>query len=64
MGIRASILLLNFGIMRLIYIQDSTVSWAVERGATIDLLTVGNTTFTGDIRYSINMEDPHDWALR
>ena len=44
--------------------QDSTVSWAVERGKTIDLLTVGNTTFTGDNRYSINLEDPHDWALR
>ena len=44
--------------------QDSLVTWGVQRKDTIDLLTVGNTTFTGDNRYSVQFQNPTDWVLR
>jgi hypothetical protein len=30
----------------------------------MDLLTVGNTTFTGDSRYAVVFQNPTDWVLR
>jgi hypothetical protein len=44
--------------------QDSVVSWAVQRQETMELLTVGNTTFTGDSRYAVAFQNPTDWVLR
>ena len=44
--------------------QDSLVTWGVQRKDTIDLLTGGNTTFTGDNRYSVQFQNPTDWVLR
>jgi len=43
--------------------QSATVSWSVNRGSSMDLLTVGNTTFTGDQRYSVVFQNPTNWAL-
>jgi len=43
--------------------QSATVSWSVNRGTSMDLLTVGNTTFSGDQRYSVVFQNPTDWAL-
>lgn len=43
--------------------QSATVSWSVSRGSSIDLLTVGNTTFAGDPRYSVVFQNPTNWAL-
>ena len=44
-------------------LQSATVSWSVNRGTSMDLLTVGNTTFSGDQRYSVVFQNPTDWAL-
>ncbi|XP_023345934.1 uncharacterized protein LOC111714927, partial [Eurytemora carolleeae] len=49
---------------RIFMLQDSLVTWGVQRKDTIDLLTVGNTTFTGDNRYSVQFQNPTDWVLR
>jgi len=38
--------------------QSATVSWSVQRKSTMDLLTVGNTTFTGDQRVSVQVGNP------
>ena len=43
--------------------QSATVSWSVNRGSSMDLLTVGNTTFSGDQRYSVVFQNPTNWAL-
>jgi len=43
--------------------QGATVSWSVQRESTMDLLTVGNTTFTGDQRISVHLLNPTNWAL-
>ena len=44
--------------------QATTVSWSVDKGSsTMDLLTLDNTTFTGDPRYSIVVQNPTNWAL-
>lgn len=43
--------------------QSATVSWSVQRGVSMDLLTVGNTTFSGDPRYSVVFQNPTNWAL-
>ena len=40
------------------------VSWAVQRQESMDLLTVGNTTFTGDNRFAVVFQNPTDWVLR
>lgn len=46
-------------------IQESVVSWAHHRGSDgIDLLTVGNTTFSVDPRYTVQFQNPTNWALR
>ena len=40
------------------------MSWSVDKGSsTMDLLTLDNTTFTGDPRYSIVVQNPTNWAL-
>ena len=40
------------------------MSWSVDKGSsTMDLLTLDNTTFTGDSRYSIVVQNPTNWAL-
>jgi len=43
--------------------QSATVSWSVNRGSSMDLLTVGNTTFSGDQRYFVVFQNPTNWAL-
>jgi len=41
-----------------------TVSWSVDRGSsTLDLLTLDNTTFSADPRYSLVFQNPTNWAL-
>ena len=40
------------------------MSWSVDRGSsTMDLLTLDNTTFTADPRYSVVFQNPTNWAL-
>ena len=44
--------------------QVALVSWSVRReDASLDLLTVGNLTFSGDDRYSILHQPPNNWVL-
>ena len=43
--------------------QTALVSWAVSRNTTLDLLTVGNMTFSGDPRYSIIHQKHNNWVL-
>ena len=43
--------------------QWALVSWAVSRETTLDLLTVGNMTFSGDTRYSILHQKNNNWVL-
>ena len=35
----------------------------MSRGSTLDLLTVGNMTFSGDPRYSILHQKMNNWVL-
>ena len=40
------------------------VSWSVTRpDSSLDLLTVGNLTFSGDSRYSVLHQPTNDWVL-
>ena len=39
------------------------MSWSVSRDASLDLLTVGNLTFSGDDRHSILRQRHNDWVL-
>ena len=39
------------------------MSWSVSRGTTLDLITVGNTTFSMDPRYSILQQNINNWVL-
>ena len=40
------------------------MSWSVRReDSSLDLLTVGNLTFSGDERYSILHQHPNNWVL-
>ena len=40
------------------------MSWSVRReDASLDLLTVGNLTFSGDDRYSILHQSHNNWVL-
>ena len=40
------------------------MSWSVRReDSSLDLLTVGNLTFSGDERYSILHQPPNNWVL-
>merc|ERR1719232_1619384 len=43
--------------------QKSIVSWSVSRETSLDLLTVGNLTFSGDPRHSILRQRHNDWVL-
>ena len=44
--------------------QSTTVSWSVDRGSsTMDLLTLDNSTFSGDPRFSVVFQNPTNWAL-
>ena len=45
------------------FIQNSIVSWSVSRETSLDLLTVGNLTFSGDPRHSILRQRHNDWVL-
>ena len=46
-----------------IIFQTSLVSWSVARGTNLDLLTVGNMTFSRDPRYSILHQNLNNWVL-
>ena len=40
------------------------MSWSVRReDSSLDLITVGNLTFSGDGRYSILHQPPNNWVL-
>ena len=44
--------------------QSTTVSWSVDHGSsTMDLLTLDNSTFSGDPRFSVVFQNPTNWAL-
>ena len=45
--------------------QKWVVSWSVTRAvdSSLDLLTVGNLTFSGDSRHSIIKQRHNDWVL-
>ena len=43
--------------------QTALVSWSVTRDASLDLLTVGNLTFSGDERHSVIRQNPNNWVL-
>ena len=45
------------------YWKVSLVSWSVTREDSLDLLTVGNLTFSGDHRHSILHQPTNDWVL-
>lgn len=44
-------------------IHDKTVSWMRQGDGTIDLLTVGDTTYTGDERINVSYKYPNNWRL-
>eukprot|EP00095_Tigriopus_kingsejongensis_P012034 snap_masked-scaffold593_size129216-processed-gene-0.15 protein:Tk12034 transcript:snap_masked-scaffold593_size129216-processed-gene-0.15-mRNA-1 annotation:"Obscurin" len=43
--------------------MSSKVSWLRHQGETIELLTVGDTTYSGDSRINISYEYPNNWRL-
>ena len=43
--------------------QWTTVSWSVQKQSTMDLLTVGENTFTGDQRFSVRRRVKNNWSL-
>ncbi|RLU23425.1 hypothetical protein DMN91_003629 [Ooceraea biroi] len=51
---------------RISLLQDKTVSWVRrhESGEKMSLLTVGQNTYTGDSRYTIEFQYPDNWRLR
>ncbi|EFN84513.1 Limbic system-associated membrane protein, partial [Harpegnathos saltator] len=51
---------------RISLLQDKTVSWVrrQENGGKMNLLTVGQHTYTGDSRYTIEFQYPDNWRLR
>ncbi|KAJ8668784.1 hypothetical protein QAD02_000043 [Eretmocerus hayati] len=51
---------------RISLLQDKTVSWVrrQENGETMSLLTVGQQTYTGDARYTVEFQYPDNWRLR
>ncbi|KAH0955295.1 hypothetical protein HN011_002645, partial [Eciton burchellii] len=51
---------------RISLLQDKTVSWVRrhESGEKMSLLTVGQHTYTGDSRYTIEFQYPDNWRLR
>ena len=51
-------------LLRCLCCQAALVSWSVRReDSSLDLLTVGNLTFSGDERYSILHQAPNNWVL-
>uniref|UniRef100_A0A1A9W3B1 Ig-like domain-containing protein n=1 Tax=Glossina brevipalpis TaxID=37001 RepID=A0A1A9W3B1_9MUSC len=52
---------------RISLLQDKTVSWVrrnVQGENALDLLTVGLHTYTGDKRYKMEFQYPHNWRLK
>ncbi|KAJ8668792.1 hypothetical protein QAD02_000051 [Eretmocerus hayati] len=51
---------------RISLLQDKTVSWVRRQndGENINLLTVGQQTYTGDARYTVEFQYPDNWRLR
>ena len=50
-------------ILNCCHVKRSVVSWSVSRETSLDLLTVGNLTFSGDLRHSILRQRHNDWVL-
>jgi len=48
---------------RVYLLHDKTVSWMRQGEGTIDLLTVGDTTYTGDERINVSYQYPNNWRL-
>jgi len=48
---------------RVYLLHDKTVSWFRQGDHTIDLLTVGDATYTGDKRVNISYQYPNNWRL-
>lgn len=48
---------------RVYLLHDKTVSWFRQGDHTIDLLTVGDATYTGDKRINISYQYPNNWRL-
>ncbi|XP_014209913.1 titin homolog isoform X2 [Copidosoma floridanum] len=51
---------------RISLLQDKTVSWVrrQDNGEKMNLLTVGQQTYTGDSRYTVEFQYPDNWRLR
>ncbi|XP_058794381.1 titin homolog isoform X2 [Phymastichus coffea] len=51
---------------RISLLQDKTVSWVrrQDNGETMSLLTVGQQTYTGDSRYTVEFQYPDNWRLQ
>lgn len=45
-------------------LQDYTVSWAHRSGARLDILTIGNMSYTLEPRFSPRFGHPGNWGLR
>jgi len=43
--------------------HDKTVSWLRHKDDTIELLTVGDSTYTGDPRINVSFQYPNNWRL-
>uniref|UniRef100_A0ABD2X8V4 Ig-like domain-containing protein n=1 Tax=Trichogramma kaykai TaxID=54128 RepID=A0ABD2X8V4_9HYME len=51
---------------RISLLQDKTVSWVRHQNSDekMNLLTVGQQTYTGDSRYTVEFQYPDNWRLR
>ncbi|XP_055309756.1 uncharacterized protein LOC129573352 isoform X2 [Sitodiplosis mosellana] len=51
---------------RISLLQDKTVSWVRRKPGEsgLELLTVGNQTYSGDSRYKIEFQYPNNWKLK
>ncbi|XP_031780180.1 titin homolog isoform X1 [Nasonia vitripennis] len=51
---------------RISLLQDKTVSWVrrQDNGEKMNLLTVGQQTYTGDSRYTVEFQYPDNWRLQ
>ncbi|XP_048514540.1 obscurin [Athalia rosae] len=51
---------------RISLLQDKTVSWVRRQpdGEQLSLLTVGQHTYTGDLRYTVEFQYPNNWRLQ